>query len=99
MSYSRKFGLLNISEILVIAMLVVPAVYLFMLEHGEFCDVCRLPEDGDVFCTDPVEEVVVLAAPSVKQVGEPVDRPEEIGPHGCHPSEILTVLQSAKNSE
>ena len=65
-----------------------------MFEHGELCDVCRLPVDGNVFGLDPVEEVIVLPTPSVEEVGESVDLLEKVGTHGGHATEVFTILQT-----
>ena len=65
--------------------------YLIVLQHGVAADVARVAEDGVALLGHPVEEVVVLAAPTVEAVGEPVDVLELLLGEGGHPAKVVAV--------
>ncbi len=47
--------------------------HLVVFEHKKPCYICRTSKDLEILFLDSVVEIVVLATPSVKAVGKPVD--------------------------
>ena len=66
-----------------------------MLQHRVTADVTRVAENGVTLLGHPMEEVVVLAAPTVEAVGEPVDVLELLFGECSHPAEVIAVDEPA----
>ena len=62
-----------------------------MLQHRVTADVTRVAEHGVALLGNPVEEIVVLAAPSVEAVGESVDVLELLFGKCSHPAEVVVI--------
>ena len=66
-------------------------VYLVVLQHRVTADVTRVAEHGVTLLGHPVEEVVVLAAPTVEAVGESVDVLELLFGERSHPAKVVAI--------
>ena len=62
-----------------------------MLQHRVTADVAWVAEHSVTLLGHPVEEVVVLAAPSVEAVGESVDVLELLFGECSHPAEVVVI--------